>query len=91
MWYAQQFLRRRRRTAEGVYTNNEERFNSMHEATEGGEEGTVRYGGAADAEIAWEDLRGGSEGGGHGEVQWGWRCRNSMGGGYGGARGWRVR
>ena len=49
-------------------------------------EGTLRYGEAGDAEIAWEDAMEGERGrrlrGGEG--RWGWRCRNSMGGGYGG-------
>ena len=61
---------------------------------------TLTIAGAGDAEIAWDEategergrmqklrgrrLRRRSEVGGYAEVQWGWRCRNSMGGGYGG-------
>ena len=40
----------------------------------------VRYGGAGDAEIAWEQAT--DMIGGYGEVRCGWRCRNSMGGGF---------
>ena len=47
-------------------------------------EGTLSYGGAGYAEIAWEDATKGSGVGEYAEVLWwGWRCRNSMGGGGG--------
>ena len=48
-------------------------------------EGTLRDGGAGDAEIAWEDATEGERGRRvYAEGRWGWRCRNSMGGRYGG-------
>ena len=61
--------------------------NSMGGGYGGGarSEGTVRDGGAGDAEIAWEDATEGERGRRvYAEGRWGWRCRNSMGGRYGG-------
>ena len=40
------------------------------------------YAGAGDAEIAWEEATEGERV--YAENRWGWRCRNIMGGGYGG-------
>ena len=59
---------------------------AWEEATKGGtrSEGTLKYGGAGDEEIAWEEATEGSAVRGYAGVRWGWRCRNSMGGGYGG-------
>ena len=40
--------------------------------------------GGGDAELAWEEATEGERGLSVAENRWGWSCRNSMGGGYGG-------
>ena len=64
----------------------EDRRNSMGGGYGGGArfECTLRIAGAGAAEIAWEEATEGERGVSVAEDRWGWSCRNSMGGGYGG-------